>query len=673
MTNAALLGKPEAGNPHVRFDEGEVALAATPRRGSLLYKNGVIRIAVSAYLLSAFSVYATDWYASPDGTGGGTSPTDRGEVITVSRSMNTGDILYLAPGTYNLDKSKSESQKSGSGVYVCLPTMSNGTTVSNLTFVGESDNPEDVRLVGTQADKMRIFYCGTGGHVIRNVLISGGYTDYQGAGICAAAGFSSEPEKAFMISNCIVENCSAAYQGANAGGAWRNCVIRNNTVRNTTAAKPGAGNTENEGSGGGVFGATLYDCVITNNTAGFCGGGIAGGRRDGLPDRNICPTRAYNCLIGWNRAKYGAGAGVTTNFVTTTSFDARTYCQLYNCTVVSNTASMVGGGAHLCAVSNSVVRGNSSTWDNGSATSYATYRMGGGGGAAFCDIFGSRIEANRSIRGGAGAMLSKLVRCDILDNVATGNPNGYGGGTYACSLVQDCLLTGNKANYGGAGFNGYFENCVMTNNEATARDGGATYNATTRNCIVVGNLAGRFYAHCRGAHYGDLVYGNKNLQNPAGNRSASGIGADEGQDGEGLPVVNCTVWGNLNGSANVSRASLTNSVVWSVTDMDTHSAVNSFWRSGTVANQTGCISGTDKDPKFVGVDGTAALTEAEAKSTPWTAFMLRSSSPCRDAGLLLPGQTSEKDVLGNPRVKHVSVDMGALECVQAIATMIIIR
>ena len=37
MTNAALRGKPDAGNPHVRFDEGEVALAATPRRGSLLY------------------------------------------------------------------------------------------------------------------------------------------------------------------------------------------------------------------------------------------------------------------------------------------------------------------------------------------------------------------------------------------------------------------------------------------------------------------------------------------------------------------------------------------------------------------------------------------------------------------------------------------------------------
>ena len=36
MTNAILRGKPDAGNPHVRFDEGEVASAKT-RRGSLAY------------------------------------------------------------------------------------------------------------------------------------------------------------------------------------------------------------------------------------------------------------------------------------------------------------------------------------------------------------------------------------------------------------------------------------------------------------------------------------------------------------------------------------------------------------------------------------------------------------------------------------------------------------
>jgi len=36
-TGKALNGKPYAGNPHARFDEGEFAPAATPRRGSLLY------------------------------------------------------------------------------------------------------------------------------------------------------------------------------------------------------------------------------------------------------------------------------------------------------------------------------------------------------------------------------------------------------------------------------------------------------------------------------------------------------------------------------------------------------------------------------------------------------------------------------------------------------------
>ena len=44
MTNAILKGKPYAGNPHVRFDEGEVA-SEKPRRGSLLYKTPTKRTA----------------------------------------------------------------------------------------------------------------------------------------------------------------------------------------------------------------------------------------------------------------------------------------------------------------------------------------------------------------------------------------------------------------------------------------------------------------------------------------------------------------------------------------------------------------------------------------------------------------------------------------------------
>jgi len=628
-------------------------------------------------MFCVLAVSATNWYVSPDGTGGGTSPTDRGEAISTSLKMGAGDTIYFAPGTYNLDKDQSAAQNYGSGAYFRV-------SVNNATFIGESDNPEDVRLVGTgETDGMRIFYFTTQGHVLRNLLVSGGYTSYQGAGLCMADNFVTTHEQAFFVSNCVVENCSAAYQGANRGGVWRDCVIRNNTVRNTTATPNGGpGANQVEGSGGGVFHATLYNCVITNNVAGLCGGGIAGGKVNGVYNRQACTTKAYNCVIGWNRAPLGAGAGVTCVYGygsgVVTTLTERAYCQLFNCTVISNTASMVGGGTFLCMVSNSVVCGNSSAWNatgSASGNKHGIYLWSGGGGVMLSDVVDSLVEDNTSYRGGAGAAMSNLTKCRILFNTASASGNGYGGGTYACSLVKDCLLAGNKACYGGAGFNGYFENCVMTNNVATGVDGGATYGATTRVCIAVGNTAHRYYAHCRGGHYGDLVYGNKN-ENKWGSGSvaaaASGIGADSDNVNEGLPVVNCTVWNNLNGSANVSRASLTNSIVMSVTAMDSHSAVNSFWRSGTVANQTGCISGTDKDPKFVGIDGTQTATES-AKDAPWTAYAIHASSPCRDTGMTLPGQVTEADALNNPRVKYGVVDMGALECIQSLGTYFLFR
>ena len=68
-TGKALNGKPYAGNPHVRFDEGEVAPAATPRRGSLLYKAIVQRIALAvAIFVTGASAFAADWMDANDPT-----------------------------------------------------------------------------------------------------------------------------------------------------------------------------------------------------------------------------------------------------------------------------------------------------------------------------------------------------------------------------------------------------------------------------------------------------------------------------------------------------------------------------------------------------------------------------------------------------------------------------
>ena len=75
-TGKALDGKPYAGNPHVRFDEGEVAPAATPRRGSLLYNAGeeMLKACLAAALAmgAAAATACTGMYAgrkvSADGT-----------------------------------------------------------------------------------------------------------------------------------------------------------------------------------------------------------------------------------------------------------------------------------------------------------------------------------------------------------------------------------------------------------------------------------------------------------------------------------------------------------------------------------------------------------------------------------------------------------------------------
>ena len=52
MTNAILRGKPDAGNPHVRFDEGEVA-SAKPRRGSLLYNLKTVKAVAATAMIAA--------------------------------------------------------------------------------------------------------------------------------------------------------------------------------------------------------------------------------------------------------------------------------------------------------------------------------------------------------------------------------------------------------------------------------------------------------------------------------------------------------------------------------------------------------------------------------------------------------------------------------------------
>ena len=128
-TRKALNGKPYAGNPHVRFDEGEVASAAMPRRGSLLYVArkvqcgssrvqfgrriafATVAICAAASLTSfaADRTISADYALTADETVDGVLTVDSGATVDLAGHNLTVKGLAgggtITSGTYSLDTS----------------------------------------------------------------------------------------------------------------------------------------------------------------------------------------------------------------------------------------------------------------------------------------------------------------------------------------------------------------------------------------------------------------------------------------------------------------------------------------------------------------------------------------------------------------------------------------
>ena len=137
---------------------------------------------------------------------------------------------------------------------------------------------------------------------------------------------------------------------------------------------------------------------------------------------------------------------------------------VYNCAIVTNFASYVGGGAVSVTLNYCTLAGNHAF---GSGTDGGWAGAGSGGGAANCN----------------------LMNCLITSNVAD---QESGGGVQNCSL-KNCALTKNMARlYGCGAYQGTLLNCTLTSNcniSATySAYGGAVAYATLTNCIVDENL-----------------------------------------------------------------------------------------------------------------------------------------------------------------------------------------
>ena len=296
----------------------------------------------------------------------------------------------------------------------------------------------------------------------------------------------------------------ALFQGDNhdqmAGAIW--CAASSATVSNCTLIRNSAGYY-----GGGVHGATLIGCLLAGNSAESAGAACDCAMRDCTLRGNSALEYgggAYNCTLddctlSSNSCWDGGGAYYSTLTNCTLRENSADYegggawdCTLSNCTLSNNFAYSEGGGAHDSTLSNCTLTGNTTD--------------GFGGGAAWGTLTGCSLTGNSADHTGGGTYGSTLAACTLTSNSTEGDGGGAasstlnictltdnsagrdGGGAFS-STLEACTLTGNSAyRYGGGACAGTLYNCVLRLNFAQS-DGGGAHGGVLYNCTVCDNTA----------------------------------------------------------------------------------------------------------------------------------------------------------------------------------------
>ena len=156
-TGKALNGKPYAGNPHVRFDEGEVASAVTPRRGSLLYRKYTWKAAISAAAIAAGAMAAF-------------AATNITENVTLTEDTDWtefGTVTLAAGATVNLNgHSLAVKNIDGAGAIADIPGYqrleyieSTGSQYINTGYLHNKDTKVLIRVEFTKVTGYSNGYC----------------------------------------------------------------------------------------------------------------------------------------------------------------------------------------------------------------------------------------------------------------------------------------------------------------------------------------------------------------------------------------------------------------------------------------------------------------------------------------------------------------------------------
>ncbi|MDD2598711.1 MAG: chitobiase/beta-hexosaminidase C-terminal domain-containing protein [Kiritimatiellae bacterium] len=235
-----------------------------------------------------------------------------------------------------------------------------------------------------------------------------------------------------------IRSVNGAYATVIDGGNFTRCAKLDTDMLEESATLTGftLRNGYCYGSGAGVWGGYLSECVVTGNTARGTGGGAA-------------QATLSNCVLVFNTSDQNGGGADS--------------CLMTNCIVRNNFANGYGGGAYGGTFERCLIADNQSS--------------GSGGGTYDATLTDCEIARNTSGYSGGGACYGTLTRCIVSDNTAT-----EGGGTYGGTLT-DSLVNRNTAGDGGGTRNSILKNVTVTGNIADL-DGGGVSGGTLVNCIV---------------------------------------------------------------------------------------------------------------------------------------------------------------------------------------------
>lgn len=254
---------------------------------------------------------------------------------------------------------------------------------------------------------------------------------------------------------------------------------------------------------------------------------------------------------------------------------------------------------------------------------------------------------NGSAGAGGGAYLccnSRFENCKFLNN----NANGFGGGAYIISAYYEnatvkftnCLFEGNSGSLGGAVCDmtgAHFLNCRFTNNAATTK-GGAYYIYANKESKVVNSIFDHNSAKLGGAMYnkGKITVINCDFVDNQAVENGGGIYNETRYS----KFYNSIIWGNTkNGMANQIYGSSTFK----------YCAVQGGFDGTNIINLSNENDGSDSGnyPRFENPDaGNYAIDEF---------------SVCVNAGDNSITGITGPDYLGNQRIVHDIIDLGAIE------------